>query len=198
MADDSPYSFSWSKPPAVKSLAKVKRNKPEAWQTTSPEEVNAIGTKYAPPGTSTDSEDWSGGSTPNPNVVPAPMPEANPNLAASAPAPMNGPVMNPNTGAPAAQTPEDRAAAAQRNWMTQGGSLASMHRAEVASGIRPQIDARATPSPQNAGSQASAAIQQGWGWQRPTAAIPNPLPPVPAPVRAQQAQANFQNAISQN
>jgi hypothetical protein len=199
MADDPTYSFSWSNPPAVKSLAKVKR-KPETWETTSPSEVAAIGSKYATPGTTTDSEDWSGGTTPNPNLAPVPIPEANPNITTPPAANFGAPVMNPNTGAPAAQTPESRAASAQANWMAQGGSLASMHRAEVASGIRPQIDARATSSPQNSGSAASNAIQAGWGWPTggPTSPPPVTLPPVPAPVRAAQNKALFNQTITQN
>lgn len=66
-----------------------------------------------------------------------------------------GPVVNPNTGNPAAQ--------AEQNWMDRGGSLATMHRAQVAQGRRPAIDARATPAWQDAGESASDQIRSGFG-----------------------------------
>lgn len=67
-----------------------------------------------------------------------------------------GPVVNPNTGNTAAQQ-------AEQNWMDRGGSVATMHRAQVAQGRRPAIDARATPAWQDAGQSASDQIRSGFG-----------------------------------
>ena len=67
-----------------------------------------------------------------------------------------GEVVNPNINSPAARM--------ATNWMGQGGSEATMHRAQVASGRRPAIDARTSYSPMNFGSPASNEIQAGWGW----------------------------------
>lgn len=286
MADDSPYSFSWSKPPAVKSLVKIKRPRLDiigdpadqfrgdkgsitkgdysgmlAYDKSLYEPGTASMVRSGPPPAPSYAQGWQApadraglaniesryhgsGSAHGPNagleaaraaganVSGAPVPtieqmadanaamtnianpnlpggpeevSSNPNLEAGRTSSANlaGRVMNPNTGAPAAMTPEDLAASAQRNWMAQGGSLASMHRAAVASGVRPPIDARATSSPQNIGSPSSNAIQAVWqqgGKWGPTAdsKFTSPLPPVPAPVRAAQAQATFQQGISQN
>lgn len=61
--------------------------------------------------------------------------------------------INPNAGNPAGQS-----------WMDRGGSAATLHAAQAASGIRPAIDARATRSPADLGSDVSADIRAGWGW----------------------------------
>jgi len=61
--------------------------------------------------------------------------------------------INPNVGNPAGQY-----------WMDRGGSAATMHAAQVAAGVRPAIDARATRSYGDLGSDASADIRAGWGW----------------------------------
>jgi hypothetical protein len=61
--------------------------------------------------------------------------------------------INPNVGNPVAA-----------GWFGQGGSAATMHAAQAARGIRPAIDARATPSPADAGPSTSDAIMAGWGW----------------------------------
>lgn len=164
MAEPAPYSFDWSASPATKSLAKVKR-KPDGFRATSPEEVANIGTRYATPGTNQDSEDWAGGSMENPNVSPVGSPEENPNVTAPSEQPMSGPVTNPNTGTPVftPQTPDQRASSMQQNWLAQGGSLATLHSAQAAQGIRPRIDARAIASPRD-GASPSDAIRAGWGW----------------------------------
>lgn len=67
-----------------------------------------------------------------------------------------GGLVNPNVGNTAAQQ-------AEQNWLDRGGSVATMHRAQVAQGRRPFIDARATPSPADAGPSASDEIRSGFG-----------------------------------
>jgi hypothetical protein len=80
---------------------------------------------------------------------------------------------NPVTGAPLARrrTPEEIAADnyryAKALWLARGGSDRTEHRAQVAAGIRPVIDARA---PQAAGDPLAAAgadarqVRENWGW----------------------------------
>lgn len=61
-------------------------------------------------------------------------------------------------------TPEGLARQKESQWFAEGGSQRTLNRARVAAGIRPRIDARAMPSPQN--STASQSIRQNWGWNR--------------------------------
>lgn len=75
--------------------------------------------------------------------------------------------VHPITGGPIGQddgekTPEQRAADERRRWLADGGSIATMHRAEAASGLRPRIDARGNPAALN--SNAAAEVRAGWGW----------------------------------
>jgi hypothetical protein len=160
MADDNPYKFDWWKQPAVKSLAKIKRN-PETWNATSPSQVEGIGQQYATDKRQVFSEDAQGqggdAMVANPNITPAPIPEENPNVAASAPSPTAppGPVMNPHTGGEASSL---------SNWLNAGGSIHTFHNKQVAQGLRPAIDGRATVSPQE-GMNGNAGIRAGWGWE---------------------------------
>lgn len=161
MADDNPYNFSWWKQPAVKSLAKIKR-KPETWQATNPSQVEGIGQEYASDKRQVFSEDAQGqdggGMIANPNISPAPIPGVNPNVVspppASAVAP-TGPVTNPNTGGQASSLD---------NWLNAGGSIHTFHNKQVAQGLRPAIDGRATVSPRE-GMNGNAGIRAGWGWE---------------------------------
>jgi hypothetical protein len=94
---------------------------------------------------------------PGTNVV-QPGQVAGATVPAAAPAAVvtgGGPLTNPNAGNPAAQ--------AEQNWMDHGGSMATLHRAQVAQGRRPAIDARATPAWQDAGESASDQIRAGFG-----------------------------------
>lgn len=64
--------------------------------------------------------------------------------------------------APRAQMPaEGPAKNTLQQWMDEGGTKRSWSKAGVAMGLRPRIDARATPSPRN--STASADIRASWG-----------------------------------
>jgi len=174
MADAAPYSFDWSASPATKSLAKIKRKTAEGWQTTTPKGAEDIGTKYATPGTveglpspeGSEGPDGSPGPE-NPNVAPSVHMEDNPNVNAP-PSTPGGPVVNPNTGTPAftPKTPEQRAGDIERNWLAQGGSLATLHQSQAAQGMRPRIDARAVASPRD-GASPSDAIRGSWGWGTP-------------------------------
>lgn len=73
------------------------------------------------------------------------------------------PVVNPNTGFPIAPTSGERAEDERQRWLAEGGSDATLHRAQVASGMRPAIDARGNAAAAN--STAGAEIRQGWGWE---------------------------------
>ena len=72
-----------------------------------------------------------------------------------------GPVVNPHTGGPASHLD---------NWLANGGSLHTFHQMQVAQGLRPQIDARATVSPHET-MPMNTDIRAGWGWE--PAADPN-------------------------
>lgn len=163
------------------------------WQTTPQRgagSVASIANRYGPqPDKGIEGEEAASGSPPaavpapaiNPAINPAPV-ATNPFIGqeqfgppapgpigemfgppAPGPAP-TGPVINENTGTPAApvrKTPEEIAAADQQDWIAQGGSVATMHRAQTKGGYRPAIDAR-TGQPQQ--PSASDAIRAGWGW----------------------------------
>lgn len=74
-----------------------------------------------------------------------------------------GELTNPNTGAPVARTAQDDAAQQKQRFLAEGGSEASYHRAQVAAGIRPAIDARATQNPNNSTASAEVAAAHGFG-----------------------------------
>lgn len=240
MADDSPYSFSWSKPPAVKSLVKIKRPKldiigdpadqfrgdkgsitkgdysgmlaydkslyepgtasmvrsgdalpavpsyAQGWQApTSRAGLAAIESRYHGSGSAhgpnagLEADRAAGANVPgapeptmeqmadanaamtniaNPNLPGGPEEvSSNPNLEAGRTSGANpaGPVTNPHTGGEVSSL---------QNWMNAGGSLHTFHNKQVAQGLRPAIDGRATVSPQE-GMNGNAGIRAGWGWE---------------------------------
>lgn len=155
MADDSnPYKFGWFDQPYQKSLAKIKRTS----KTGLPGDVQhgipnpTYGDVY--------SED-TGGMVPNPNIAQPPLAAGNEMMGPPVPVPPDPnevPGTNPHTGGPVSQLDD---------WMAHGGSLHTFHQAQVAQGIRPAIDARATPSPTE-GMASNTDIRAGWGWEPAT------------------------------
>lgn len=152
---------------------KLPRSKPFSWTggwtSTSPRGVAAIAQKYGDPmtrwlasppvqnpnlpDTTADGVDTSPDAvTPTAPAGTATPPTETPAPDAS-PAPLPTPAFNPNVG--------NRV---EQNWMDRGGSLATLHQAQVANGVRPVIDARATRSPADFASGPSADIRRGWGW----------------------------------
>lgn len=80
-----------------------------------------------------------------------------------------GPTKSPFTGQPVAPVPGEKTIGQQEadriaRLKAQGASDATIHRAQVEAGIRPNIDARATSSTLN--STASAQIQAKWADER--------------------------------
>lgn len=80
-----------------------------------------------------------------------------------------GPAINPATGQPVAPVPGEKTIGQQEadriaRLKAQGASDATIHRAQVEAGIRPNIDARATPSALN--STTSSQIQAKWAEER--------------------------------
>lgn len=166
MADDqNPYNFGWHLPPIQKSLARIKRTPSEAANypsdITTPGQAQDIATKYANPD-AVYSED-TGGMVPNPNFLPVngvvenpvnPLLTAGVAGATAGGAQPPGPPVNPHTGGPTAQD----------DWLAHGGSLHTFHNAQVSAGLRPAIDARTTPSP-NEHMAMNDSIRAGWGWE---------------------------------
>jgi hypothetical protein len=110
-------------------------------------------------GTGTDTIDslstppTTGGTSPPPQV-------SNPDSTAG----VSGPTINPITGQPVAMTPAQRAADVQARWEAEGGSPATLHAAQRASGLRPRIDARA-PHAANEIASPSAGVRSSLGFE---------------------------------
>lgn len=135
------------------------------WQTGDP---LAIARRYSTtPGQLQTNRDQIGALTPPPMV---PRGAAGDTGSATPPAPMTdipqppGPAQMPPPGSTPPQGVQQPSGNARQRWMDAGGSQHTYNKANVARGVRPQVDARATPSPQN--STASADIRAGWGWNR--------------------------------
>lgn len=114
-----------------------------------------------------------------PGAAPVPSPTAPPVTTTNPSGNPDGPTstINPNTGFPASTTPTERAEDERQRWLAEGGSDATLHRAQVASGMRPAIDARGNTVAAN--STAGAEIRQGWGWE-PAAATGSQGAPIAA------------------
>lgn len=171
MADDNPSS--------ARVLPKKKDFSWTGWQTTTPRGVASIAQRYKganpygnPAGVA--QVEWLlAPPVQNPNITDAPA-AANPALTDGSVPPVPGQtvpsgspdapvasVVNPNTGFPASTTPAERAEDERQRWLAEGGSDATLHRAQVAAGMKPAIDARGPQQPPSAADQ----IRAGWGWE---------------------------------